>query len=203
VGHAREVGPDGGAADVLAEPDGEGARALRQVGEDVAERDEVRAQVRDLDADRLLAGDRREDPDLGRREGVGEVVPQAGDLADLDAGRELELVARDARAGDLADDGRIDVEVGEAGDERLGDAPARLAARPGPRLRLLQERAVREAVVRNGWGRGLEEELLRLGLGLVGFFLLRLVFLLDVEDGRRSDRRGVGDRLVNSGSLFG
>ena len=38
--------------------------------EDVAERDEVRREVRQLDADRLLAGDRREDADLGRRERV-------------------------------------------------------------------------------------------------------------------------------------
>ncbi len=59
--------------------------------------------VRDLDADRLLARDRREDPDLGRRERVGEVVLQRRDLRDLRSGRELELVPGDARAGDLAD----------------------------------------------------------------------------------------------------
>ena len=47
-----------------------------QVVVDVAERDEVRREVRHLDADRLLAGDRREDPDLRRRERVGEIVLQ-------------------------------------------------------------------------------------------------------------------------------
>ena len=55
----------------------ERARGLRQVVVDVAERDEVRAQVRHLDADRLLAGDRREDADLGRRERVARGRPSA------------------------------------------------------------------------------------------------------------------------------
>ena len=103
VRHAREVGPDRGARDVLAEPDRERARGCGQVVEDVAERDEVRLEIRDLDAHRLLARDRREDPDLGRRERIGEVVLQCGDLRDLRAGRELQLVACDARSGDLAD----------------------------------------------------------------------------------------------------
>ena len=56
------------------------ARRRRQRLEDVAERDEVRREVRQLDADRLLAGDRREDADLGRRERVREVVLQRRDL---------------------------------------------------------------------------------------------------------------------------
>ena len=80
-----------------------GLDGRRQVVEDVAERDEVRARVRHLDADRLLARDRREDADLGRRERVGEVVLEPRDLRDLRPGRELQLVARHARAGDLAD----------------------------------------------------------------------------------------------------
>jgi hypothetical protein len=46
VRHAREVGPDGRSRDVLAEPDGERARGRGQVVEDVAERDEVRREVR-------------------------------------------------------------------------------------------------------------------------------------------------------------
>ena len=56
VRHAREVGPDRVARDVLAEPDGERARGLREVVEHVAERDEVRRDVRHLDADGLLPG---------------------------------------------------------------------------------------------------------------------------------------------------
>ena len=50
--------------------------ALRgQVVVDVAERDDPRRQVRHLDADRLLARDRRQDPDLGRRERVARGRP--------------------------------------------------------------------------------------------------------------------------------
>ena len=74
VRHPGEVGPDGVAADVLAEPHAERACRRREVVEDVAERDEPRREVRHLDADRLLAGDRRQDADLGRRERVGEIV---------------------------------------------------------------------------------------------------------------------------------
>ena len=125
VRHPREVGPDGVAGDVLAEPDGERARGLRQVVVDVAERDEVRREVRHLDADRLLARDRREDADLGRRERVGEVVLERGDLRDLRARRELELVARHARAGDLADERRVDAEVRERLHERVADPVGR------------------------------------------------------------------------------
>ena len=51
-----------------------GERVARRVGEDVAERDDLRRGVGDLDADGLLAGDRREDADLGRGQRVGEVV---------------------------------------------------------------------------------------------------------------------------------
>ena len=54
-----------------------------------------------LDADGLLAGDRRQDADLGRRERVREVVLEPCDLRHLRARRELELVAGHARAGDL------------------------------------------------------------------------------------------------------
>ena len=125
--HAREIRPHGGAGDVLPEPDRDGARGRRERLEDVAERDEVRREVRQLDADGLLAGDRREDADLGRRERVREVVLERGDLRDLRPRRELQLVARDARAGDLADDVRLDPEVLERLDEELGDARGRLA----------------------------------------------------------------------------
>ena len=78
-------------------------------------------QVGDLDADRLLAGDRRQDADLGGGERVGEVVLEVGDLGDLGAGRQLQLVASHARAGDLADDVRLDAEVSEGLDQYLRD----------------------------------------------------------------------------------
>jgi hypothetical protein len=93
VRHPRQVGPDGGARDVLAEPDGERAGRRREVVEDVAEGDEVRALVGQLDPDGLLAGDRGEDADLRRGERVGEVVLERGDLRDLGARSELELAS--------------------------------------------------------------------------------------------------------------
>ena len=116
-------------------------------------------EVRDLDADRLLARDRGKDPDLGRRERIGEVVLETGDLGDLGPGRELELVADDARAGDLADDRGVDAEVRERLDELLGGAGARDAVVALDRRRRLQQRAVRQTVLAGR--RRLEIELFR------------------------------------------
>ena len=56
--------------------------------------------------------------DGGQR--VGEVVLELGDLADLDAGREAQLVAGDVRARDHADHLRLDAEVAERLDELGG-----------------------------------------------------------------------------------
>ena len=83
--------------------------------------DDPAARVRHLDADGLLAGDRREDADVRGRERVREVVLELGDLADLDARREPQLVAGDVRAGDHADHARLDAEVPERLDELGGD----------------------------------------------------------------------------------
>ena len=73
----------------------------------------MRRAFGNLDADGLLAGDRREDADVGRGERVGEVVLELGDLADLRARRELQLVAAHVRTGDRADQLRLDLEVAE------------------------------------------------------------------------------------------
>ena len=61
-----------------------------------------------LDADRRAAGDRREDAHVGRRHRVGDVLVEAGDPGDLDAGAELELVAGDRRADGHADEPGLD-----------------------------------------------------------------------------------------------
>ena len=87
----------------------------------------MRLRVRDLDADGPLAGDRGEDADVGRGQRVGEVVLELGDLADLGPGRELQLVAADVRAGDGADQLRLDPEVAERLEQRLG-GPLHVAA---------------------------------------------------------------------------
>ena len=88
---------------------------------DVAEGDHLALQVRDLDADRGLARDRGEDADLGRRQGVGQVVLHLADLAHLDAGGQLQLEAGDVRAADGPDDLRVDLEVGERLDQPAPD----------------------------------------------------------------------------------
>ena len=104
-------------ADVLAEPNGERRPVLRRDLEDIAEVDDPPARVRDLDPDRLLAGNRGEDADVGGGQGVGDVVLELGDLADLDARREAELVAGYVRAGDPADDLGLDPEMPEGLDQ--------------------------------------------------------------------------------------
>ena len=103
--------------------------------DEVAERDDVRRAVRDLDADGLLARDRREDADLGGRQRVREIVAQAGDAGDLRARGELELVARHARAGDGADEAGLDAVLGERAEQRARDPlGVRIAADRGRAL---------------------------------------------------------------------
>jgi hypothetical protein len=127
VRHLRQVGADRAAGDVLAEPDGQRRPVLRRLLEDVAEVDDPAPRVRDLDADRLLARDRREDPDVGGGQRVREVVLELATFDDLDPGREPKLVARDVRAGDPPDHLGLDPEV----PERLDQLPSRPA--PGRR----------------------------------------------------------------------
>ena len=134
----------------------------------------------DLDADGLLAGNRCEDADLGRRERVGEVVLERGDLGHLRARGELELVAGDTRADDLADHRRLDAEVGEGLHEGVGDLAARLGRRGVVRARGAQEAALRKLVVVDR--RGGVEEALVVGLGR----------LLGVRVGERDQGRGLG-----------
>ena len=121
VRHLRQVGADRAARDVLAQPHRQRRPVGRRLLVDVAQVHDPPARVGHLDADRLLARDRRQDADVGRGQGVGEVVLELRDLADLDAGRQPQLVAGDVRAGHHADHARVDVEVPERLQQRRGD----------------------------------------------------------------------------------
>ena len=129
-----------------------GLAAGRQVGVDVAQRDEVGREIGHLDADRLLAGDRGEDADLGRRERVGQVVAQLGHAAHLDAGGELQLVPGDAGAAHHPHHSRLDAEVRQRLDELLGDLLVILAGAAAGRA-ALEDRRLRQPVGRSV-GRG-------------------------------------------------
>jgi hypothetical protein len=130
VGHLREVGDDVAALDVLADAHHHrvlaGARHL--AAQHVAEADLLAVGVRDLDADRGLAGDRAEDAHVGRGDGIRDVLGEGGDPLDLDAGAELDLVAGDRRATAEAGDLGVDLELVEHRRQRLDDGVVGCAA---------------------------------------------------------------------------
>ena len=76
-----EVGVDGLAGDVLAQPHHERPGRLGELPVDVAQGDEVGPLVGDLHSHRRLAGDGREDADLGGGQRVGQVVLERRHLA--------------------------------------------------------------------------------------------------------------------------
>ena len=82
------------------------------------------------------AGDRGEDPDVGRRHRVRDVVAERGDPVDLDAGRELELVAGDGRADRHADEPGVDAVLVDRRLEHLPPSSTSLASAdlPSPLL---------------------------------------------------------------------
>ena len=179
VRHLLQVGPDGAARDVLAEPGDQRRAALRTAAVDVAEAHQAAALVRDLDADGLLARDRRQDPDVGRGQRVGQVVLERGDLRDLGARSELELVAAHVRPGDGADDLRLNAEVSEGLQEVAGDRLVILLVGALLGRTALQDRLRRRDLVVDLLGLGdaaallphrgeLQRLLLRRLLGLIG-----------------------------------
>ena len=113
VRHLGEVGRDDLALDVLAEPDDQRVvvAAGGRVGQHVGQPHHLAVGVGHLDADGRLAGDRREHPDALGGDGVGDVLLQRGDLLDLHAGAEFDLVARDGRPAGAAGDGGVDLEL--------------------------------------------------------------------------------------------
>ena len=118
-----QVGDDVAAFDILADADDE--RVLVAAGgsgaQDIAEGHVFAVGVGDLDTDGALAGDRREDTHIGGGHGVGDVLRQVGELVDLDAGAEDDLVAGDCRASGEAGDARVNVEVREDLSQRRDD----------------------------------------------------------------------------------
>ena len=78
--------------------------------EQLAQRDLLAIRVRNLDADRRLAGDAIDQHRLGLHR-QAQVVGEAGDLAVLHAGVRLELVGRDDRARVDLDDRAFDREL--------------------------------------------------------------------------------------------
>ena len=81
--------------------------------------DDVEVLVRDLDADRALARDRRLDPERAGGERHRQVVGRGLDPADLDVRRRLDLVLGDDRAGVAADDPGRDPEARQLLDDDL------------------------------------------------------------------------------------
>ena len=112
--HAGEVDDHRLAADRLAERDGEAVLRLLEIlaRQQLAQIDGLAPLVGQLDADHVAP---LHDRDAGRdrRHRTGDVVGEADDARRLDAGRRLELVERDDRAGAHVDDLALDAEIVE------------------------------------------------------------------------------------------
>jgi hypothetical protein len=87
--------------------------------QDAAEGHDVEVLVRDLDANRALARDRRLDPQRAGGQGHRQVVGEALDPAHLDVRRGLDLVLGHHGAGIAADDLGRDPEAGQLLDDDL------------------------------------------------------------------------------------
>ena len=121
------------AADVLAQEERNPHLLDLAVGlfDHFAEPDDLPLLVGHFDADRVLAGNRRDDADAGHAQGDRQVVGQAGDLRQPQAGFELDFVLGDDRAGVDLDDLHREAEV-----ERTsfpGSWPCGGPRWPGPR----------------------------------------------------------------------
>ena len=113
VRQRREVDGHRVAGDVFAKVD----RDLHLLGlavrflDHFAEADELAVFVRHFDADGVLAGDRGDDADARHAEGDGQVVGQARDLRQAQAGFQLDFVLGDDRAGFDFHDADVEAEV--------------------------------------------------------------------------------------------
>lgn len=125
MGHRRDIADDILARQRFAQREGNRRFRLfkfRRI-DDIADMNDAALLIRYLDADGVLPRNRRFDPDIGGREIEREVVLEVCDLADLNARRRLDFIARDGRSGLIAADLRVDAEVAE----RLAD-PRRIVA---------------------------------------------------------------------------
>jgi hypothetical protein len=153
VGHLGEVRDERLARDVAPERDRQLRLRRRPVLalEQLAHPDGRRVQVRDLHADRGLAGDGREDADGLRAHAERDVLVEAGDLLHAHAGRGHDLVAGDHGAHvDLAER-HLDAEFAQDPQQRFRVVPVLLVAVAGGRLHLLLEELERgKLIVRVG-----------------------------------------------------
>src|SRR5437763_10759933 len=90
------------------------ARSFRgRRGQDVADRHELAGDVGYLDADGRAPRDRRLEAHVLGAEGVLDLLAKPGDLVDLDALAQLDLVAGDRGAGRDADERGVDAELAQ------------------------------------------------------------------------------------------
>lgn len=182
VGHLREVGTDEVTFDVLAQTDHQwvviasGARRVQHVGE----ANHFAVGVRYLDAHRGLTRNGGQEADVVGSHCIGDVAGERGDLLDLDARAEFDLVPRHCRAAGESGNGGVDLELFEDLADRFDHRVVRRTAELG-RVPFDQQRRRREVVVAVGDPIGDEV-----------FLLLRLRFGFRH---RLGDRDGTGRHL--------
>ena len=122
-----------------------------------------------------------------RRQRVREIVAQAGDAGDLRARGQLQLVARDARTRDGADEAGLDAVLGERAEQRARDAlGVRIAADRGRAL--AQHARVGQMVRRLVAGLAVDDDLRQLErVGRLG--LRHRIGIERRRHGRRAARR--------------
>ncbi len=90
-----------------------------RAAQDVAQCHDRAHLVRDFDTDRAAARNRGEDSHVVARHRVRDLLGEARHLADLDTGRELQLVTRDRRSHRRVDESRVDAEFAHRGLEHV------------------------------------------------------------------------------------
>ena len=169
MGHPRQVGHDGLAADVLAERQRQ-RRLQRIVGlgfDDLAERDDLARLVGDLEPHIRLAGDDLHHPHADRRERTRQVLREIADLAAFDAGRGLQLEACHDGPGMHGDHFRLYAKIAELDLDEARHRLQRLGRVPAlSRRRIVEQRQGRQL----GRGRRLEKRHLPLAIDSLAHF---------------------------------